>query len=156
MPSLLLLDVRIAQLGEGGYAFVYLAKELPTSERPSAASDGVAIKKVTLQLAPLPDFMLWSAQKKKRKKDSQRCQKKPPSTTTSQQHRQQCHDWCSCYTCNCCWLSLSAHSALALCILLSQTLNKSPRYKVRPSVLQTHNCRSLLLLVRSFQLPERR
>ncbi|KAF6249724.1 kinase-like domain-containing protein [Scenedesmus sp. NREL 46B-D3] len=36
----------IKQLGEGGYAFVYLAKELPTSERPSAASDAVAIKKI--------------------------------------------------------------------------------------------------------------
>jgi hypothetical protein len=46
------------QLGEGGYAFVYLAKELPTSERPSAASDAVAIKKVRLQLAPLPNCTL--------------------------------------------------------------------------------------------------
>ncbi|WIA39603.1 hypothetical protein OEZ86_005687 [Tetradesmus obliquus] len=36
----------IKQLGEGGYAFVYLAKELPTSERPSAPSDAVAIKKI--------------------------------------------------------------------------------------------------------------
>lgn len=29
---------------------MYLAKELPTSERPSAPSDAVAIKKVRLQL----------------------------------------------------------------------------------------------------------
>lgn len=34
------------QLGEGGYAFVYLAKELNTAEAPLASQDAVAIKKV--------------------------------------------------------------------------------------------------------------
>lgn len=44
-----IVDAHAWQLGEGGYAFVYLAKELPTAERPYAADDAVAIKKVGQQ-----------------------------------------------------------------------------------------------------------
>lgn len=45
VTQLMLLSVS-RQIGEGGYAFVYLAKELPTAGRPIASAEAVAIKKV--------------------------------------------------------------------------------------------------------------
>lgn len=45
LGQLILLSVS-RQIGEGGYAFVYLAKELPTAGRPIASAEAVAIKKV--------------------------------------------------------------------------------------------------------------